>query len=269
MSDGTQPRGGGRPSRHWRDEVGLALVFLTRLPWPGRLPADRPLMDAAWAFPVVGVAVGLVAALGFWVADGLGLPVSIAALVAVGAGILVTGALHEDGLADVADGFGGGRDADAKRRIMRDSRIGSYGVLALILGVAAKVAVLAALPDLETVAAALLTAHALGRAGIPALARWLPPASSRRARPRGRTPGRHRRAVGRRDRHRNRPAAAAGRHRPGGCAVGGGRDARGRLARPAPDRWRHRRRLRRRRTGRRDRRAARRGLLSRRMTTRP
>ncbi len=178
MNDGTQPRGSGRPTRLWRDEVGLALVFLTRLPWPGRLPADRPLMDAAWAFPVVGVAVGLIAALGFWVADGLGLPVSIAALVAVGAGMLVTGALHEDGLADVADGFGGGRDADAKRRIMRDSRIGSYGVLALILGVAAKLAVLAALPDLETVAAALLTSHALGRAGIPALACWLPPASA-------------------------------------------------------------------------------------------
>lgn len=175
--DETPKRPSGRPTARWRDELGLALVFLTRLPWPARLPADRKLMDAAWAFPLAGAAVGAVAALGLWAADGLGLPASLAGLAAVGAGILVTGALHEDGLADVADGFGGGRDPEAKRRIMRDSRIGSYGVLALLLAVAAKLLALSALPDLATAAAALLAAHALGRAVIPALAWWLPPAA--------------------------------------------------------------------------------------------
>lgn len=168
----------GRPTRRWRDELGLALAFLTRLPWPGTLPADRRLMDAAWAFPAAGVAVGLVAALGWWTADGLGLPATVAAIVAVAASALATGALHEDGLADVADGFGGGRDAEAKRRIMRDSHIGSYGVLALLLVTAGKLAALAALPDVETAAVALVAAHALARAAIPALAWWLKPAAA-------------------------------------------------------------------------------------------
>lgn len=179
MSDGISdsPRASGRPTARWRDELGLAVVFLTRLPWPGRLPADRPLMDAAWAFPAAGAAVGAAAALAAWAADGAGLPGPLAALAALGAALLVTGALHEDGLADVADGFGGGRDAESKRRIMRDSRIGSYGVLALVMAVAAKLLALAALPDIETMAAAMLAAHALGRAVIPALARWLPPAA--------------------------------------------------------------------------------------------
>jgi len=181
------PPASGRPTGRWRDEAGLALVFLTRLPWPGPLPGDRPLMDAAWAFPAVGAAVGMLAAAGFWIADGLGLPVTVAALVAIGVAALATGALHEDGLADLADGFGGGRDAEATRRIMRDSRIGGYGALALILVVGAKAAGLAALPDVEAAAAALVAAHALGRAVIPALAHLLPPAA---ADGRGRAAGR-------------------------------------------------------------------------------
>lgn len=173
----SQPPSSGRPTRRWREELGLALGFLTRLPWPGTLPRDRRLMDAAWAFPVVGVAVALVAVLAWWVADGLDLPAPVAAIVAIAAAAFASGALHEDGLADVADGFGGGRDAEAKRRIMRDSHIGSYGVLALILVTAGKLAALTALADLETAAAALVAAHALARAAIPALAWWLPPAA--------------------------------------------------------------------------------------------
>jgi adenosylcobinamide-GDP ribazoletransferase len=147
----SQPGSSGRPTHFWREEIGLAMVFLTRLPWPGRLPESRPLMAAAWAFPVVGVGVGLIAAFAYWIAHGLGLPASIAALSAIAAA--------------------------AKRRIMRDSHIGSYGVLALVLATAAKVAALAALADVETAVVALVTAHALGRSMIPALAHWLPPAA--------------------------------------------------------------------------------------------
>ena len=181
MDDDSNHPGGpvsGRPTRRWPEEIGLAAGFLTRLPWPGALPQDRPLMDAAWAFPVAGVAVGRAAAAGWWLADGLGLPATVAAIVAVGVSALATGALHEDGLADLADGFGGGRDPAAKRRIMRDSHIGSYGVLALVLVTAAKLAALAALPDPGTAAVALVAAHALGRATIPALAWWQPPAAA-------------------------------------------------------------------------------------------
>ena len=105
---------------------------------------------------------------------GLSLPPLAVALLAVTAGTLVTGALHEDGFADVADGFGGGRDAEAKRRIMRDSRIGSYGVMGLILLVGLKVAALSAIPNGADAAAALVASHALGRAVIPALSHFLP-----------------------------------------------------------------------------------------------
>jgi adenosylcobinamide-GDP ribazoletransferase len=131
-------------------------------------------MGAAWAFPVVGAGVGAVAAIAFGLAVGLSLPPLAVALLAVTAGTLVTGALHEDGFADVADGFGGGRDAEAKRRIMRDSRIGSYGVMGLILVVGLKVAALAAIPNGADAAAALVASHALGRAVIPALSHFLP-----------------------------------------------------------------------------------------------
>lgn len=85
----------------------------------------------------------------------------------------MTGALHEDGLADVADGFGGGSDTEAKLAIMRDSRIGSYGVIALLVSFTAKLSALAAIPD-GYVVAGLLATHALARCVLPALAANLP-----------------------------------------------------------------------------------------------
>ena len=75
------------------------------------------------------------------------MPDLVAAALALGAGALLTGALHEDGLADVADGFGGGRDVEAKLAIMRDSRIGTYGAMALMVSFATKLSALAAIPD--------------------------------------------------------------------------------------------------------------------------
>lgn len=107
-------------------------MMLTRLPAghiEGRAP---PLAQAVWAFPLVGALVGLIAGLVFLLAGWLGVPALAAALLALASGALVTGGLHEDGLADTADGFGGGQTVTAKLEIMRDSRIGSYGVLALI-----------------------------------------------------------------------------------------------------------------------------------------
>src|SRR5437763_1531756 len=80
-----------------------------------------------------------------------GLPDLAAAALALGAGAILTGALHEDGLADVADGFGGGRDIAAKLEIMRDSRLGTYGALILLVSFAAKLSALAVLPDGDVV----------------------------------------------------------------------------------------------------------------------
>jgi len=179
---------GGGPGARWRDDLGMAATFLTRLPWPLAVTHDRKLMAAAWAFPLVGAGVGAIGALVLGAALGLGLPPVAAALIAVAAAVLTTGGLHEDGLADCADGFGGGRDAEAKRRIMRDSRIGSYGVLALILLVGLKVVAVAGLAAIapELAAASMIAAHALARAAMPALARTAPAATDGLARMAGR-----------------------------------------------------------------------------------
>src|SRR5215469_1055652 len=119
----------------WRDELVAALTFLTRLPL-GRARADAPppsLADTVWAFPVAGVVIGAIGGIAYAIARGLALPALAAALIAVATTALVTGALHEDGLADTADGFGGGATREAKLDIMRDSRVGSYGACALTL----------------------------------------------------------------------------------------------------------------------------------------
>ncbi|RIK85995.1 MAG: adenosylcobinamide-GDP ribazoletransferase, partial [Hyphomicrobiales bacterium] len=122
----------------------------------------RAFAETQWAAPVAGALVGLGVGAVAWLALALGLPASLAAAFALAAGIAVTGALHEDGLADTADGFGGGRDRDGKLAIMRDSRIGSYGVLALGLSLIARWAALAALAAASPAAAlaAAVAAHA-------------------------------------------------------------------------------------------------------------
>jgi adenosylcobinamide-GDP ribazoletransferase len=128
-------------------EIAAAFGFLTRLPVPQRgaaasAPSTGRLLR--WS-PLVGLVVGLLAGAGLLLASRIGLPVMDAAVLAVGIGVLVTGALHEDGLADVADGFGGGRDRERKLAIMRDSRIGTYGTLALIVGLLLRAATVQAL----------------------------------------------------------------------------------------------------------------------------
>ena len=149
-----------------RSDLRAAVMLLTRLPSGGRARAETDWARAARLFPLVGALVGLIGAAAFWLADGLGLPPLVSALLAVGAGLWVTGALHEDGLADLADGFGGGRGRDRKLQIMRDSRIGSFGVLALILSVGLRAAALAALAEPGLVAAALVASHAAARAPL-------------------------------------------------------------------------------------------------------
>jgi adenosylcobinamide-GDP ribazoletransferase len=115
-----------------RDELRVGMMFLTRLPM-GRVERTVPLSATAWSWPLAGVAAGSVmagTALGLH-AIGLSDPLSIG--LGLAAGALATGALHEDGLSDLADGIGGGADATRRLEIMKDSRIGSYGSIALIL----------------------------------------------------------------------------------------------------------------------------------------
>ncbi|OCX65974.1 cobalamin 5'-phosphate synthase [Thioclava sp. SK-1] len=116
-------------------QIQLAAMMLTRLP-AGRLHAPAPsLAQAAWAFPLVGLVVGLFAALTGMGAAAVGLPAPMAAGLALVVQIMITGALHEDGLADLCDGFWGGQTPARRLEIMRDSAIGSYGTLALIASI--------------------------------------------------------------------------------------------------------------------------------------
>lgn len=163
------------------DQILLCIGFLTRI--RVRLPAELPedaLSRAAWAFPLAGATVGLLAAFAMLVSIRLGIPVAAAAIVALGTSILVTGALHEDGLADTADGLGGGNDQAAKLAIMRDSRIGSYGVLALLVCFGLKAVALATLAGHGAGASfwALIACHGGARAGVPLLMSRLPLARS-------------------------------------------------------------------------------------------
>jgi adenosylcobinamide-GDP ribazoletransferase len=161
-------------------QAQVALMLLTRLP-AGRLPAGAPvptLAQAVWAYPIAGAVVGALGAGAFGAASILGLPAAIAGTIALAAMILATGGLHEDGLADVADGFGGGQERARKLDIMRDSRIGSYGTLALILALLLRVQAIASVAQfgILSVMAALVVIEVASRAGLGVLLRAMPPA---------------------------------------------------------------------------------------------
>jgi adenosylcobinamide-GDP ribazoletransferase len=166
---------------HWiaerLTELRIGAIFLTRLPIPHGPPVERgELARALWTAPVFGAVVGAIGAGVYALAYALNLPPLAAATLAIVATAGVTGALHEDGLADVADGFGGGATRERKLEIMRDSRIGTFGVLALLLSVLLRVGALAGLEQPGMVAAALIAAGSAARAGLPAFMAIVPPA---------------------------------------------------------------------------------------------
>lgn len=157
------------PADLWR-HLTLAVGLLTRLPLTlTMLPDDADCVRAMRAFPLVGLIVGMVGGAVFWIAGQLHLPATISALLAVASTILVTGAMHEDGLADCADGFGGGRDVAHKLSIMRDHAVGTYGALALVLSVGLRAAALSML-DGDHGVLALIAAHSLSRGFMPFVA---------------------------------------------------------------------------------------------------
>ncbi|WP_454632130.1 adenosylcobinamide-GDP ribazoletransferase [Bradyrhizobium cenepequi] len=158
----------------WLDDLKTAIAFLTRVPMPhphGAVPQN--FVRAHRMFPVVGAMIGAAIGMICLGLRHLGVPDLAAAALALGGGAILTGALHEDGLADVADGFGGGRDTAAKLEIMRDSRLGTYGALILLVSFAAKLSALATIPD-NYVVPCLATAHALARGALPAMSISLP-----------------------------------------------------------------------------------------------
>ena len=159
----------------WLIDVSLATALLTRVPAgqpAGVTPPD--FARAVRAYPLIGAAIGAVSGAVMLGALEIGMPPLVAACVALGVAVVITGGFHEDGLADTADGFGGGRDAHAKLSIMRDHRIGSYGTLAITLTLLVQAGALAALEAHAWTA--LIAAHAVSRAVLGGLLAGLPPA---------------------------------------------------------------------------------------------
>lgn len=157
-------------------DVRSALSLLTRLPLPYSNANPRG-AQAAWAWPLVGVVVGAMAALVAAIALALGLSPAVAAALTLAAQALLTGAMHEDGLADTADGLWGGWDKARRLEIMKDSHIGSYGVLALILVTLARWSALSTLLGWGGFGAIIAVA-CLSRAPMAVLMAWLPNARS-------------------------------------------------------------------------------------------
>lgn len=158
----------------WLDDFKIAIAFMTRLPMPHPLGAVPPnFVRAQRMFPVVGALIGAAIGLFCLALRTTGMPDLASAALALGAGMVLTGALHEDGLADVADGFGGGRDIASKLEIMRDSRLGTYGAVVLLVSFVAKLSALATLPDGQVVYA-MIAAHALARGVLPVMSLYMP-----------------------------------------------------------------------------------------------
>jgi len=158
-------------------DLRIAIAFSTRLPFAHSVPiGGDDVARASWALPIAGLLVGGLGALAYWIAFRIGLPPSLAAALALAVTLLATGCLHEDGLADTADGFGGGKTHAHKLEIMRDSRHGTFGVCALTMSLLLRWTALTTIADPRSVAMALLAAHASARATLPALMRFVPPA---------------------------------------------------------------------------------------------
>ena len=157
-------------------ELKISIAFLTRLGFAREAPTTGgSLAQAVWAFPIAGILVGVIGAVVYGLAHRIGLPPWPAAALSVAATLAATGCLHEDGLADTADGFGGATP-ERKLEIMRDSRIGTFGLCALVMSLLIRTSALASLAEPALVAAALIAAHAAARATMPPLMFFVPPA---------------------------------------------------------------------------------------------
>jgi adenosylcobinamide-GDP ribazoletransferase len=159
-------------------ELGAAFGLLTRLPVGRLLPEPAAhLARAVWAYPLVGAAIGTLGGVVYALAYALATPAPLAALWALLAMILATGAMHEDGLADCADGLAGGTPEE-RLAIMRDHRLGTYGVIALVLSLAMRGTAIALLAEPRAVLTGLVVIAAAGRASAAVLMTGLAPARS-------------------------------------------------------------------------------------------
>ncbi|WP_089994695.1 adenosylcobinamide-GDP ribazoletransferase [Cognatiyoonia koreensis] len=164
----------------WVHDIATAFGLLTRV--PVALDPDVAMARSAvsaWAYPVVGLILGGLGLLLFTLCQVIGLPPLVALIFMLAFNVVVTGAMHEDGLADAVDGLWGGWTIERRLEIMKDSRIGVYGVCALLLAFLIKVAALAELALTPLFALAVVGAAGLSRAAMVTLMHHLPNARGR------------------------------------------------------------------------------------------
>jgi adenosylcobinamide-GDP ribazoletransferase len=155
-------------------KVGISLC--TRLPvGPSGTIGEGEVARASWTFPIAGLLVGLAGAMVYWIAVRVNVAPQPAAALVLAATLLLTGAIHEDGLADTADGLGG-KTREQKLEIMRDSRIGTFGASALAVSLMLRWSTIADIAEPRFVATALICAHVSARACLPAFMHLVPPA---------------------------------------------------------------------------------------------
>jgi adenosylcobinamide-GDP ribazoletransferase len=166
--------------RQRSEEFGLALGLLTRFPLPVfKMRSPATLASAFWAYPLAGALIGCLSAAVFWLSITAGFSAIACVLIAMSAALLSNGAFHEDGLGDFWDGIGGGRTREAKLAIMRDSRIGTYGALALFMTLGLQASFLVSLQHYAGAAvamAAIVAAETAARGAIALPAFSLKPA---------------------------------------------------------------------------------------------
>lgn len=158
-----------RNVEEWLAALGETATFFTRLPFSFSAAPRFRLAQRLPTLPVLGIAIGLAAGIDLAIARWLGAGPILAAFVGLLTAIVITGALHEDGLADTADALGPpGASVERRLEILRDSRIGAFGALALIFSVGMRVAALSQLAarDAGVALLALVAAHTLSRAAI-------------------------------------------------------------------------------------------------------
>lgn len=171
ISDAGQAASAAVFFHYWGALTLIALRFFSRVPIPvfafEHHPHGRPdFTILPRVLPIAGAVIALPSAITFFIARAIGLSSTVAATLCLAAGLIATGAMHEDGLADMADGFGGGKDKADRLRIMSDSRSGAFGIAALGTILILRVAAISDLGDMRGVfgvIAALIAAGALSR----------------------------------------------------------------------------------------------------------
>lgn len=157
------------------EDLAEAIGLLSRIPVTG---AGRRGVRAAWAWPLAGALVATLSVALGWIALALGLPPGFVAGLVITAQVALSGAMHEDGLADCADGFWGGTDRASRLEIMKDSRIGTYGVVALVLSLLIRWSATVMLIEAGWLLGGLITAAAASRASMLVLMYMLEPATT-------------------------------------------------------------------------------------------